>query len=99
MNLQSLMKQAQSMQKNMLASKKEIEEKTYEGKSELVKVKMSGKKELISVEIDKDQKLESDDLEVLEDMIVLAVNDAIGKINKDINDKMGNQAGDLSSLF
>ena len=92
MNLQSLMKQAQSMQKNMMDTKNKIDSMTFVGESELVEVKMNGKKEVISVKI-KQADLENDDIEILEDMIVIAMNDAISKINKEINDKMGSQAG------
>lgn len=98
MNLQSLMKQAQSMQKNMLDSKAKIEAMNFTGESELVTVVMSGKKEVKSVKIKADD-LEKDDIEILEDMITLAVNDAISKINKEINDKMGSQAGAFGDLF
>ena len=99
MNLQTLMKQAQSMQKNIMDSKAKIEAMNFEGSSELVSVTMNGKKELISVKIKNKDTLEKDDLEILEDMIVIAVNDAINKINKEINDKMGSQAGALSSFL
>lgn len=98
MNLQSLMKQAQSMQKNMLDSKAKIEAMDFTGESELVTVVMSGKKKVKSVKIKADD-LEKDDIEILEDMITLAVNDAISKINKEINDKMGSQAGAFGDLF
>ena len=98
MNLQSLMKQAQSMQKNMLDSKAKIEAMEFTGESELVTVVMSGKKEVKSVKINVED-LEKDDIEILEDMITLAVNDAISKINKEINDKMGSQAGAFGDLF
>ena len=46
MNIQALMKQAQAMQKNLMDSKKKIEEMTFEGTSELVTVKMNGKREI-----------------------------------------------------
>ncbi len=98
MNLQALMKQAQSMQKNIMDSKSKIEAMEFIGESELVEVKMNGKKEVISVKIKSDE-LEKDDIEILEDMITLAVNDAISKINKEINDKMGSQAGAFGDLF
>lgn len=98
MNLQALMKQAQSMQKNIMDSKSKIEAMEFIGESELVEVKMNGKKEVISVKIKSDG-LEKDDIEILEDMITLAVNDAISKINKEINDKMGSQAGAFGDLF
>lgn len=98
MNLQALMKQAQSMQKNLLASKEKIEKMTFEGTSELVDVKMNGKKEVLSVKI-KETELEKNDIEILEDMILIAVNDAINKIKKEVESKMGNQAGGLGNLF
>ena len=98
MNMQSLMKQVQSMQKQMLDSKSKIEAKTFEGNSELVKVEMNGKREVLSVKI-KNEELSSDDLEILEDMIVIAMNDALRKIEKEINDKLGSQAGALGGLL
>ncbi len=98
MNLQALMKQAQSMQKNIMDSKSKIEAMTFVGESELVEVTMSGKKEVISVKI-KSTDLDKDDIEILEDMIVIATNDAIRKINKEIEDKMGSQAGALGSFL
>ena len=98
MNLQALMKQAQSMQKNILESKNKIEAMDFVGESEMVKVIMTGKKEIKSVKI-KVEEIEKDDIEMLEDMIMLAVNDAIKKINKEINDKLGSQAGPLGNFF
>ena len=99
MNLQTLMKQAQSMQKKLLESKNKIEKMEFEGNSELVTVKMSGKKEILSVKIKEDVSLEKDELEILEDMIAIAVNDALKKIEKEINDKMGSQAGAFGNLM
>lgn len=98
MNLQALMKQAQSMQKSLMDSKEKIEAMTFIGQSELVEVKMNGRKEVLSVKIKSDE-LEKDDLEILQDMIVIAFNDAISKINKEINDKLGSQAGALGSFL
>lgn len=94
MNLQALMKQAQSMQKNIMDSKKKIDEMIFTGKSELVEVKMNGKREVLSVEIKSDE-LEKDDLEILEDMVKIATNDALKQIEKELNDKLGSQAGAL----
>ena len=78
MNLQALMKQAQSMQKNIMDSKKKIDEMTFEIKSD---------------------ELEKDDLEILEDMIKIATNDALKQIEKEVNDKLGSQAGALGGLL
>jgi len=99
MNLQSLMKQAQSMQNKLLTAKNEIDKKEFVGKSELVEVKMNGKKEMLSIKIDKNSSLDADDIEILEDMIVLATNEAVKKIDKEINEKLGSQAGNLSSFM
>lgn len=98
MNLQTLMKQAQSMQKNIMDSKKKIDEMIFTGKSELVEVKMNGKREVLSVEIKSDE-LEKDDLEILEDMIKIATNDALKQIEKEVNNKLGSQAGALGGLL
>ena len=99
MNLQSLMKQAQAMQKNMLDTKGKIDVMTFVGKSELVEVKMNGKREVISVEIKNKENFELDDLEILEDMISIALNDALKQIEKEISQKLGNQTAGLSGLF
>jgi len=98
MNLQALMKQAQSMQKNIMDSKKKIDEMIFTGKSELVEVKMNGKREVLSVEIKSDE-LEKDDLEILEDMIKIATNDALKQIEKEVNNKLESQAGSLGGLL
>lgn len=99
MNIQSLMKQAQAMQKNLMDSKKKIEEMTFEGTSELVTVKMNGKREILSVKIKEDTHLEQDDFEILEDMVMIAVNDALKKVEQEINSKLGSQAGALGGLL
>ena len=98
MNLQNLMKQAQSMQKNLMKAKDEIDKKVFIGKSELVEIKMNGKKEMISIDF-KDVTFEEDDIEILQDMILLAHNDAVKQIDKEINDKLGSQTGGLSSFM
>lgn len=99
MNLQNLMKQAQAMQKNLMASKKDIEEMVFEGNSELVNVKINGKRQVLSVKIKEDTSFEKDDVEILEDMITIAVNDALEKVDDEIKNKLGNQAGGLSDFL
>ncbi len=99
MNLQNLMKQAQAMQKNLMASKKDIEEMIFEGNSELVNVKINGKRQVLSVKIKEDTSFEKDDVEILEDMITIAVNDALKKVDDEIKNKLGNQAGGLSDFL
>ena len=71
----------------------------FEGESSLVKVKINGKKEVIEVEIDKSSSMDADDLEALQDMIMIAMNDAMKKVDKMTNDKMGKFANGMPGLF
>ena len=57
-----------------------------------------GKREVLSVEIKSDE-LEKDDLEILEDMIKIATNDALKQIENEVNNKLGSQAGALGGLL
>lgn len=86
--MQSLMLQAKKMQKDMEKAQKELEEKEYTGKSQLVTVVMSGSNKLLSVKFELEE-INSDDKELLEDMVVVAINDAIGKMEKDKAEKFG----------
>lgn len=99
MNLQNLMKQAQAMQKNIMDSKNAIEKMVFEGKSELVTVKINGKRQVISVKFKENLSLENEDAEILEDMFMIAMNDALKKVDDEIKEKIGNQAGGLSNFL
>lgn len=88
MNMQNLMMQAKKMQKDIEKSQKELEGKEYVGKSQVVTASMSGSNKLVSIKIDIDS-LSDDDRELLEDMILVAVNDAIDKMEKDKEEKFG----------
>ncbi len=98
MNIQAMMKQAQKLQKDMMSAKEEIDNQTFEGTSSIVKVKVNGKKELLEVKIT-DTELTSDDLEMLEDMIVVAVNDAMKKVDQETDKKMGKYTQGMPGLF
>ena len=98
MNIQAMMKQAQALQKDMLKSKKEIDEKEFVGESSLVKITLLGTKEVKSVKIDSSSDLEKDDIEMLEDMIMVAFNDATKKIDEETEKKMGKFAN-IPGLF
>ena len=97
MNMQAMLKQAQALQKDMLKVKKEIDESDFTGESSLVKVTLKGTKEVVSVKIDADS-LDSDDIEALEDMIIVAINQANKKIDDTIERKMG-KFGSIPGLF
>ena len=96
--MQSIMMQAKKLQKDMEKKQKELEGKFYEGKSQLVTATMSGKNELVSIKIDTDE-ISSDDKEMLEDMVMIAVNDAIKKMEADKQEKFGQYGSMLNGLM
>lgn len=96
--MQNIMMQAQKMQRDIQKKKDEIDKKLFTGKSELVEVVFNGKKEMVSIKI-KNQNLDLSDIEVLEDMIVLATKDAITQIDQEFEEKIGNIAPGLGGLF
>ena len=88
MNMQNLMMQAKKMQKDIEKVQGELESKNYDGKSQIVTAVVSGKGKLISLNIDIDN-IGSDDKEMLEDMILIAINNAIDKMEQDKAEKFG----------
>lgn len=88
MNIQALMKQAQSLQKDMMKTKEEIDNMTFTGISSFVTVEVKGTKEVLKVTID-NENITSDDKEIIEDMLVVALNDAFKQIDKVTEQKMG----------
>ncbi len=95
MNMQNLMAQAQKMQKDLMKKKDELNKKEFIGKSQLVEVTFNGNKDLISISINKDSNIEKDDIEMLEDMITIAINDAMKQIDAETESAMGS----LNGLF
>ncbi len=83
-NMNNLMKQAQRMQRQMEETQKEMEEKEYEAKAGggAVTVKVSGKKEVLSVSLS-EEVVDPDDIEMLEDLIVAATNEALRMMEED----------------
>ena len=99
MNMQAIMKQAKSLQKEMEKAKEDIDQTEFVGENGLVKVTMKGTHETIKVEILNKENMESDDLEMLEDMIQLAINDANKKIEEYTETKMGKFSSSMPGLF
>ena len=97
MNIQALMRQAQQMQKEVQKAQEEVGKMEFTSKKELVEVKVNGNKEVLSVTIDKN--IELDDLEVLEDMIMLATNDAINQANAEMEKRLGKYSSAMPGLF
>lgn len=95
-NMNNLMKQAQRMQKQMEQKQKEMEEKEWEASSGggAVTVKVSGKREILSVKLS-EEVVDPDDIEMLEDLIVAAVNEALRKMEEENDAVMGDITGGL----
>ena len=89
MNINALMQQAQKMQQQMNKKQKELESKEYEFTSNggAIKIKMLGTKEITSLEIDEDL-IDKDEREMLQDMLMVAINDAINKVEEDFAEAM-----------
>ena len=88
MNIQALMKQAQTLQKDMMKAKEEIDNMTFTGNSSFVTVTVKGNKTVEKVTINNDD-ITSDDKEMIEDMLVVALNDAFKQIDKVTEEEMG----------
>ncbi len=98
MNMQSIMAQAQKMQRDIQKKKDEINAQLFPGKYEFVEVTLNGKKEMVKCQIQKES-LDAEDIEMLEDFIVLATKDALAKVDKEFQSKMGQYAGMLDGLM
>lgn len=100
MNMQALMKQAQAMQKEITGIKGEIDNTIFEGKSSLVSVKAKGTKEIVEVKfLEGAKELVNDDIAMLEDMVVLALNDAFNKIDEITEQKMGKYSNMMNGMM
>ena len=95
-NMNNLMKQAQRMQRQMEEKQKEIEEKEWEGTAGggAVTVKVSGKKEIVSVKLS-EEVVDPDDIEMLQDLIIVAVNEGLRQIDEISSTEMGKLTGGL----
>lgn len=99
MNIQNLMREAQKMQKNLQKTQEELSNTKYEGVSSLVNITLNGNKDVISVKINGDESFDKDDLEMLEDMILVAFQDAAKKVDLDKEKKLGKYGQGLTGLM
>ena len=93
MNRSDLMKQAQKMQEEMLKTQEELENRTYKATAEV-----SGKRLITSLVIDPDA-VDPDDVEMLQDMIIAAVNSALSEAEKTSSETMSRLTGGLNLGF
>ena len=97
MNMQQLMMQAQKMQRDMQKKQKELEAQTFhiESAGGAITIDIKGTRQIEKIEIDEDA-IDPQDKEMLEDMIKIAINDAIAMIDKEhdkIQQKMASSMG------
>lgn len=97
MNMNKLMKKAQKMQAKMSEVQEELENKTYEATAGggAVKASVNGKKEVLDLQID-EEAVDSEDVEMLEDLILAAVNEAMREATEEMNEKMGQMTGGMN---
>ena len=98
MNIQAMMKQAQKLQKDMMAEKEKIDNTEYVGTSSFVTITMMGNKKIKEVKIDVDS-MDKDEIEMLQDMIVVAMNQSMQKIDEDTEKKLGKYTQGMPGLF
>jgi hypothetical protein len=96
-NMNNLMKQAQRMQRQMEEMQKELETATFEGTAGggAVKVTVSGSKQVTDVVL-QPEAVDPEDVEMLQDLILAAVNEALRKVDEFSSGKMGNVTGGLN---
>lgn len=89
-NMQNMMKQMQKMQKKMVQAQEELGEKKIEGTAGggMVTVIVSGHKEILEVKI-KEEVVDPDDIEMLQDLVLAATNEALKKADELTNETMG----------
>ncbi len=94
MNMNALMQQAKKMQEQMMKAQEELENAEVTGKAggEMVVVVMNGKKEIKSIKLDKSA-VDPEDVEMLEDLILVAIKDANTKAEELSKEKMGPMGG------
>ena len=99
-NMNNLMKQAQRMQRQMEETTKELEEKEYSASAGggAVTVTVSGKKEVIKVKL-AEEVVDPEDIEMLEDLIMAATNEALRKVEEFSQQSMSKITGGLGGGF
>lgn len=99
MNMNAIMQQAQKVQRDLQKKQEEINSTEFVGESQLVDVILMGNKTLKSVHFKDAKNFDAEDLEILQDMIKIAHDDAIKKIDKVTEEKMGPYAKQLGGLI
>ncbi|MFA8439011.1 YbaB/EbfC family nucleoid-associated protein [Pueribacillus sp. YX66] len=101
-NMGGMMKQMQKMQKEMMKAQEELKEKSVEGTAGggMVTVVMNGHKEVLDVQI-KEEVVDPDDIDMLQDLVLAAMNEALKQVDELVNKNMGKftQGMNIPGLF
>ena len=99
-NMQQLMRQAQKLQEQMAKPQDDLDAREYEAAAGggMVSCKVSGKRELLSITIDP-QVVDPDDIEMLQDLILAAVNEALRKGEETRESEMNKLSGGMGGMF
>ncbi len=96
-NMGNLMKQAQKLQSKMLKLQEELADRSVETAAGggMVKVVANGRQQILSIEIEKEV-VDPDDVEMLQDLVLAAVNDALVKSQEMVSEEMGKLTGGMN---
>ncbi|WP_375105785.1 YbaB/EbfC family nucleoid-associated protein [Lysinibacillus fusiformis] len=99
-NMQGMMKKMQKMQKEMMEAQEALNAEQFEGLAGggMVKVTVSGQREVVSVNLD-ESVVDPEDIEMLQDLIVIATNEALKKVEEKTNSTMGKFTQGLNLPF
>jgi len=92
-----MMKQAQQLQSKMMKLQEELADRTVESSSGggMIKVTANGRQQIISIQIEKEV-VDPDDVEMLQDLVLAAINDALAKAQEMVSSEMGKLTGGLN---
>ena len=93
----NMMKQAQQLQSKMMKLQEELADRTVESSSGggMVKVTANGRQQVLSIQIEKEV-VDPDDVEMLQDLLLAAINDALAKAQEMVSSEMGKLTGGLN---
>jgi len=96
-NMNNMMKQIQKMQKDMTEAQEKLETENFEATAGggAIKAIVNGKKELVSIEL-KPEIVDPDDIEMLQDLIIVAVNEALKTADEKMNNTMSKYTNGMS---
>ncbi|HWL26111.1 MAG TPA: YbaB/EbfC family nucleoid-associated protein [Ureibacillus sp.] len=99
-NMQGMMKKMQKMQKEMMQAQEELNAREFEGTAGggMVKVTLNGQREVLGVNLDPSV-VDPDDVEMLQDLVVVAINDALKKVEETTASTMGKFTQGLNLPF